>query len=100
MESSLPIVHHDGYTCPWPPDHRFKMVKFLKVMQYLLEDNVISKTQIHKPEIASPELVTNVHEKKYIEDFFSGKIPPKEMRKTGFHWTKGVVSRCRLEVGG
>jgi len=101
VSTGPPIVHHDGYSCPWPDEHRFKMKKFLKVKQYLIEDCiVVNSSQWCTPDIASEQLLRCAHQEQYIYDFMNGLIPEKEMRKTGFHWTPGVVSRCRLEVGG
>ena len=69
------------------------------VMKYLLEDSVVRTQQVFTPEIASYELVTCIHTPLYTQQLFSGTLPAKEMRKTGFHWTEGLVERCRLEVG-
>lgn len=41
--ASLPIVHHEGYVCPLPPNHRFKMMKFHYLYEILLGDGVIKK---------------------------------------------------------
>lgn len=41
--ASLPIVHHPGYVCPLPPNHRFKMMKFHYLYEILLGDGVIRK---------------------------------------------------------
>lgn len=41
--AGLPIVHHPGYVCPLPPNHRFKMMKFHYLYEILLGDGVIKK---------------------------------------------------------
>ena len=96
----LPVVHHDGYECYLPPDHRFKMRKFNKLKDVLLKDGVISRKQISLPVHATKEDVTRVHTEEYIGKFFEGRTSDKEQRMTGFKWSEGLVSRCRYETGG
>uniref|UniRef100_H3AMK7 Histone deacetylase 12 n=2 Tax=Latimeria chalumnae TaxID=7897 RepID=H3AMK7_LATCH len=96
----LPIVHHQGYICEIPADHRFPMSKFTKVLDCLLKDQVITEKQVFTPEAASKDLVCCVHTEEYVNKFFSGKTTTEEQRRTGFQWSEGIVSRCRLETGG
>ncbi|XP_074535122.1 uncharacterized protein SYNPCC7002_A1628 isoform X2 [Halichoeres trimaculatus] len=101
LESSgLPIVHHRKYVCDLPPNHRFPMGKFPRVLQSLLKDQVIKDTQVWVPEIASQDLLGCVHTEEYLNNFISGKINEKEQRRTGFPWSEGIVRRCRYETGG
>lgn len=95
----LPVVHHEGFTCQWPEKHRFKMAKFIKVMDWIVRDKLLESIQIFQPTEAPYEAVTHVHEFDYIDGFINGNIPLHEMRKTGFHWSEGLVKRCFLEVG-
>ncbi|XP_048777185.1 uncharacterized protein SYNPCC7002_A1628-like isoform X2 [Ostrea edulis] len=96
----LPIVHHDGYVCEFPIKHRFAMRKFHGVLRHLRTDNVISMKQIIQPTAIHPDLLKCVHTPDYIDRFIGGKITVKEQRLTGFEWSPGIVSRCRLETGG
>ncbi|CAG6000419.1 unnamed protein product [Menidia menidia] len=43
--SGLPIIHHSKYVCDLPAKHRFPMGKFPKVLQHLLQDQVITEKQ-------------------------------------------------------
>lgn len=96
----LPIIHHDGYVCDFPFKHRFAMRKFHGVLRYLRTDNVISMKQILKPTAIDPDLLKLVHTPDYIDRFLTGKTTVEEQRLTGFKWSEGIVSRCRLETGG
>ncbi|CAJ1065083.1 uncharacterized protein SYNPCC7002_A1628 isoform X1 [Xyrichtys novacula] len=96
----LPIVHHRKYVCDLPPNHRFPMGKFPRVLQSLLQDQVITETQVWVPEIASKDLLGCVHTEEYLNNFISGKINEQEQRRTGFPWSEGIVRRCRYETGG
>ncbi|XP_041664127.1 uncharacterized protein SYNPCC7002_A1628 isoform X1 [Cheilinus undulatus] len=98
--SGLPIVHHRKYVCDLPPNHRFPMGKFPRVLRCLLKDQVITENQVWVPEIASKELLSCVHTEEYLNDFINGKINEQEQRRTGFPWSEGIVRRCRYETGG
>ena len=43
---SLPIVHHHGFVCEIPPNHRFVMGKFDGLYNYLMMDGVVEKEQV------------------------------------------------------
>ncbi|KAJ8404714.1 hypothetical protein AAFF_G00335770 [Aldrovandia affinis] len=96
----LPVVHHSKYVCDLPPDHRFPMGKFPRVLHFLIKDQVITDKQIWMPNLASEELLGCVHTKEYLDNFINGKIEEKEQRRTGFPWSEGLVRRCRYETGG
>ncbi|KAK1900474.1 hypothetical protein KUDE01_001261 [Dissostichus eleginoides] len=98
--SALPIIHHSRYVCDLPPNHRFPMGKFPRVLHCLIKDQVITEEQVWVPEIASKELLSCVHTEEYLNDFFNGKINEQEQRRTGFPWSEGIVRRCRYETGG
>lgn len=95
----LPIIHHDGYVCAFPIKHRFAMRKFHGVLRHLRTDNVVSMKQILKPTAIDPDVLKLVHTPDYIDRFLDGNITVEEQRLTGFKWSTGIVSRCRLETG-
>ncbi|XP_033953101.1 uncharacterized protein SYNPCC7002_A1628 isoform X2 [Pseudochaenichthys georgianus] len=43
--SALPIIHHSRYVCDLPPNHRFPMGKFPRVLHFLIKDQVITEEQ-------------------------------------------------------
>ncbi|KAL6115867.1 uncharacterized protein ACO6RY_00617 [Pungitius sinensis] len=98
--SALPIVHHSKYVCDLPPNHRFPMGKFPRVLRHLIKDQVITEKQVWLPEIASKDLLRCVHTEEYLNNFIGGKINEQEQRRTGFPWSEGIVRRCRYETGG
>lgn len=99
--SKLPVIHHQGFSCDqWPENHRFKMAKFVKVMEWIAKDNLLEYVEVFQPTDPCYETVACVHDKSYINKLIQGSIPPNEMRKTGFQWSEGLVKRCFREVGG
>nr|XP_006628278.2 PREDICTED: uncharacterized protein SYNPCC7002_A1628-like [Lepisosteus oculatus] len=96
----LPVVHHSKYVCDLPPNHRFPMRKFPKVLNFLLKDQIITDKQVCIPEPVSQEALCRVHTEEYVENFITGKTSQKEQKRTGFVWSKGIVHRCLYETGG
>lgn len=97
--NGLPIIHHDGYVCEFPMKHRFAMRKFHGVLRFLKTDNIISMKQVLEPSAIDPDFLKLVHTPDYVERFLSGNTFVEEQRLTGFQWSTGIVSRCRLETG-
>lgn len=97
--SVLPIIHHDEYACPWPTNHRFKMAKFTKLMEYLLKENIVLPKQVVQPMKASYDDLITTHTPQYVKSVMNGTIEQHEMRQTGFSWSRGLANRCLAEVG-
>lgn len=76
------------------------MAKFVKVMEWIVKDKLLDSVQVFQPTEPCYEAVTQVHTKDFVDSFIKGSLPFDEMRKTGFHWSQGLVKRCFLEVGG
>nr|CAD7400423.1 unnamed protein product [Timema cristinae] len=97
--TGLPIVHHHGYVCELPHNHRFPMPKFHKVLEFLIKDNVISREkQVIHPKQVSRKLACHAHTEEYVDKFFNGKTTVEEQRVTGFAWTLGLASRVSYVV--
>uniref|UniRef100_A0A3B4G1N5 Histone deacetylase domain-containing protein n=1 Tax=Pundamilia nyererei TaxID=303518 RepID=A0A3B4G1N5_9CICH len=97
--SALPVVHHSKYVCDLPPNHRFPMGKFPRVLQCLLRDQVITEKQVWVPEIASKDLLSCVHTEDYLDNFINGKISEQEQRRTGFPWGTVLAAEVALQRG-
>ena len=75
------------------------MAKFVKVMEWIVKDNLLEFVQVFQPTEPCFKAVTRVHGRSYVTRLIQGSLPSDEMRKTGFHWSKGLINRCFLEVG-
>lgn len=96
----LPIIHHHGFVCEIPPNHRFVMGKFDGLFNFLMKDGVIGSEQVVRPPPVPASICGLIHNPSYIRSFFLGTTTDKEQRRTGFKWNPGLVRRCRLETGG
>ena len=68
-------------------------------MEWIVKDRLLDSVKIFQPSEPCYEAVTCVHAGDYVDGFIKGSLPLNEMRKTGFHWSEGLVKRCFLEVG-
>ena len=96
----LPLVYHPHYVTPLPEGHRFPMPKFGILYRLLLEEGVAQPGQFFAPEIASPELLSRVHEPEYVRAFCEGSLPKQAVRRIGLPWSEGLVLRTCTAVGG
>ena len=96
----LPRVYHPDYSIRWSPVHRFPMSKFHALYQGLLAEGLAAADDFHVPEPVSRETLFRVHQKDYVERFFSGDLEPRAVREIGLTWSQALVRRTRLEVGG
>jgi acetoin utilization deacetylase AcuC-like enzyme len=83
-----------------PPGHRFPMAKFGRLMTYLLEDNVVGPTQIHRPELAPAAWLEQAHTPAYVEAVLGLKLDAAAERRLGLPVTPEVVRRARAANGG
>jgi acetoin utilization deacetylase AcuC-like enzyme len=96
----LPIVYHPDYVAPLPPEHRFPMPKFGKIYELLRREGIATADQFYLPQIATPQLLEQVHTPDYIRAFCAGSLEPKALRRIGLPWSETLVKRSCTAVGG
>jgi len=96
----LPLVYHPEYVAPLPPGHRFPMAKFRKLHDLLLTDGVATADQFFAPEPLPREYLELVHTPAYVQDYCSGDLSPKAMRRIGLPWSPALVNRTCIAVSG
>ena len=97
----LPLVYHDNYSQVLLPErHPFPMTKFALLREVLLSDGVAQPEQLHSPQPAADELLTLAHTPDYVRRFSQGDLDAAAVRRQGFPWSPGLVTRSRTAVGG
>jgi acetoin utilization deacetylase AcuC-like enzyme len=96
----LPIIHHPDYVAPLPPGHRFPMAKFALLYQQLLVDGIVRPSQIFTPTPPPREWLEWVHQPDYVDAYLNGTLDAKAQRRIGLPWTKELVNRTCMAVGG
>jgi acetoin utilization deacetylase AcuC-like enzyme len=97
---SLPVVHHSVYRAPMPPGHRFPMAKYGRLIAYLLEDDVVTPAQLHRPEPAPVAWLELAHTPAYVDAALAQTLDPAAVRRIGLPVTPEVVLRSRAATGG
>ncbi|QDZ40890.1 histone deacetylase [Euhalothece natronophila Z-M001] len=97
---SLPIVYHPHYVTPLPPGHRFPMSKFGILHDILLAEGIIQPQQVHQPEVPPQEWLKLIHTPDYIQGYYEGTLDKKVQRRIGLPWSKELVHRTCLAIGG
>jgi acetoin utilization deacetylase AcuC-like enzyme len=94
------IFYSDHYRIDLPPEHRFPIQKYRLLREGLVEDGIISTSNLHPSPLAAPETVLLAHSPEYVDAIFSGRIDPRVMRQIGLPWSHNLVKRSLASVGG
>ncbi|MCG9730204.1 histone deacetylase [Shewanella sp. Isolate13] len=99
--STLPLVYHASYSqLALPSNHRFPISKYHALYDYLLNQGIATPSQFISPTKADFEYLAALHEQGYVEDFISGELDSKIMRRIGFPWSEHLVKRTLYSVAG
>ena len=95
----LPFVYHPNYVAPIANTNRFPMEKFRLLHEMLLADGVASPEQFFAPELPDLEAIALVHDREYVEAYWTGNLDPKAQRRIGLPWSPELAYRTRIAVG-
>lgn len=94
------VSYSPGYYAPIPHEHIFPMRKFEGLQRYVVENNIISPTDIIAPSMVDMANLLSVHTPRYADGIMTGKLHPKELRRLGLPWSRKLAIRSRLAVQG
>ncbi|MCL1065377.1 histone deacetylase [Shewanella olleyana] len=98
---NIPLVYHASYSqLALPATHRFPTSKYQLLQQYLLNHNLTTPADFHSPDKIDIELIKQVHQPQYVNDFISNKLEYKVMRRIGFPWSEALLNRTLHAVNG
>lgn len=98
---SIPLVYHASYSkLALPSTHRFPTSKYQLLQQYLLNNQIAKPSDFHSPEMIQVEVLKQVHQDKYVDDFIDNKLDLKVMRRIGFPWSEALLNRTLHAVSG
>src|SRR5262249_47200976 len=87
----------DHHEIPLPPEHRFPSSKYRLIRELLADDR---RFELVPAPLADPDVIRLAHDADYVQSVLDGTIAPGVMRRIGFPWSKGLVSRTLASVGG
>lgn len=85
---------------PLASTHPFPMSKYRLVRERLLEEGSITDQNLAEPPLAGDEDILLVHTEEYWFRCVRGELTAQEVRRIGFPWSEGLVSRSRAAVQG
>ena len=88
------LFYTDHLILPLPPQHRFPIQKYRLLRELLNGGFVFERAPL--AEVATLELV---HERDYVQAFLCGTLGEVAMRRIGFPWSQGLVTRALASVG-
>lgn len=94
------VSYSPGYYAPIPHEHIFPMGKFEGLHRYMLEKDLISKSDIIEPGMVDMVNLVSTHTRQYAEGIMTGNLPGKVLRRLGLPWSKKLAIRSRLAVQG
>ncbi|MCA6510171.1 MAG: histone deacetylase [Pseudanabaena sp. M109S1SP2A07QC] len=96
----LPLIYHPNYVAPIANTNRFPMEKFRLLYEMLLADGVVRPEQFFRPELPELDAIALVHDRKYVDAYWTGNLDPKAQRRIGLPWSPELADRTRIAVGG
>lgn len=96
----MKVFYSDFYSLDLPSGHRFPMSKYKQLRNYLIEQKIISESELHESPLATDEQLELAHDPKYVASMKDGTIDPAIIRKIGFPWSINLYLRSCATVGG
>ena len=96
----LPLIYHPNYVAPIANTNRFPMEKFRLLHEMLIVDGVARLEQFFTPELPDLEAIALVHDREYVDAYWTGNLDPKAQRRIGLPWSPELAYRTRIAVGG
>lgn len=96
----MKVFYSDNYTVPLPEGHKFPMEKYRLLRLELLKEGILTEDELHRAELATPEMMTLAHSKEYFDAIEMGTVDEKIIRRIGLPWSKELFYRSLASVGG
>ncbi|MGE0847055.1 MAG: histone deacetylase [Flavobacteriaceae bacterium] len=96
----LAIIHHDAFSAPLPPGHRFPMPKFSALARRIAAERLYGERGFVAPALAPAAWLGLVHGADYVDRVFSARVPADISRIIGLPVSAEVARRARAAVGG
>ncbi len=91
------LYYCDHYEIPLPPGHKFPMTKYRLLRDLLAVHGLF---EFERAPMADRSTIELVHDLDYVVGFIEGTLSPAVIRRIGFPWSEGLVSRTLSSVGG
>jgi len=95
------VIYHPVYSeLSLPPQHRYPIEKYRQLYQRLQQEGWLQLLEEIRPHPIDPQWLKQIHSQDYVERLLAGRLSIAEIRRMGFPWSKQLVRRTLLSVGG
>src|SRR5215472_6752114 len=90
------LFYTDHHRLPLPPGHRFPIEKYHLLREILENDGCF---RLQPAPLADVQTIQLAHDSAYVNAFLHGSLGDSAMRRIGFPWSEGLVTRTLASVG-
>ena len=88
------------WAIPLPEGHRFPMAKYAMIAEGVVTRGLVAREAIEEPERAPREVLTRVHDSRYVDAVLGDGLTTAELRCLGFPWNPELPERSLRTVQG
>lgn len=92
----LTALHHDRFTYPLPPGHRFPLGRYRLLREALAGDGAVV---LREARAARDDELARVHAPEYLRRCITGTLTAREVAALGLPWSPELVERARRSTG-
>jgi acetoin utilization deacetylase AcuC-like enzyme len=96
----MKFYYSDTFNIPLPEKHKFPGSKYGMLRQELVDQKILSESQLFESPLCSVEDLLLAHSEKYVSEFNEGTLDPQALKRIGFPWSEHLVKRSLATVGG
>jgi acetoin utilization deacetylase AcuC-like enzyme len=93
---AVTALHHDRFTYPLPPGHRFPLGRYRMLREELTGDPAL---RLREARPASDDELARVHDPAYLGRAIGGALSAREQAALGLPWSPVLVERARRSTG-
>ncbi len=100
LRTMMKIAWHPCFAHSLPEGHRFPMEKYELLPQQLLHEGTVAQQQFFEPVEMNHQDILLTHSRDYLQSLEKGTLGKTAQRKTGFPWSKELITREKTIMQG
>lgn len=92
------FFYSDHFKVDLPEKHRFPMAKYGMLRQKLLENSILSESQLIAAKVAQADLAKRAHDQTYVDDVINLTLDQRKARRIGLPLTRQMVNRTLVSL--
>lgn len=91
------LFYCDHFEIPLPEGHKFPISKYRLLRERMVADGF---WELEPAQPAPIETIKLAHDAEYVDRFVNGTLAANALRRIGFPWSQGLVTRTLASAGG